>query len=62
MFYGDSVDDRFDCFCVGLFFPDNYDIFVVIELQLIYFYDHINLRRKGRMTDEQKIWRAKSVY
>ncbi len=54
----DLAADGFESFCVSQFFPNNIHILVGAESQFVYATDHVTLRRKGRMTLEQKERRA----
>lgn len=48
------VADGFESFCVSQFFPNNINILVGSRSQFVYEVDHVTLRRKGAMTEEQK--------
>jgi transposase-like protein len=50
----DLVADGFESFAVSQYFPNNINILVGKESQLVYFADYSYLRRKGRMTEYQK--------
>lgn len=54
----DLAADGFESFCVSQYFPNNIAILVGSESQFVYAADYVTLRRKGRMTDEQKAKRA----
>jgi transposase-like protein len=53
----DLVADGFESFCVSQYFPNNLNILVGKESQLVYFFNYTLLRRKGRMTAAQKVKR-----
>jgi hypothetical protein len=48
------VADGFESFNGSQYFPDNYNILVGKRSQFLYFINYSHLRRKGRMTDDQK--------
>ena len=50
----DLVADGFENFTVSQFFPCSVNILVGKRSQLVYWFDHVNLRRKGRMSEVQK--------
>jgi transposase-like protein len=50
--------DGFESFCVSQYFPNNITLLVGSESQHVYAADHATLRRKGRMTEAQKLRRA----
>ena len=50
----DLAADGFESFCVSQYFPNNITILVGSSSQFVYAADHTTLRRKGRMTNEQK--------
>ena len=50
--------DGFESFTVSQFFPCHINLLAGDESQLLYWFDYVTLRRKGRMTDEQKQRRA----
>ena len=50
----DPAADGFESFAVSQYFPNNINILVGKESQLLYFADYSYLRRKGRMTEYQK--------
>jgi hypothetical protein len=50
----DGVFDGFESFIVSQFFPTNYHILVGADSQAIYGLNALVMRRKGRMTQEQK--------
>ena len=50
----DMVIDGLENFCISQFFPDNLTITVGKDSQFVYECDYATLRRKGRMTPEQK--------
>lgn len=54
----DLTADGFESFTVSQFFPCHFNILAGKNSQLLYWYDYVTLRRKGRMTDEQKEVRA----
>jgi hypothetical protein len=51
------VADGFESFCVSQYFPNNITILVGKGSGFIYALDHATLRRKGRMTETQKVTR-----
>lgn len=51
--------DGFESFDVSQYHPNNINILVGTETQFLYGFTHATLRRKGRMTDAQKVKRAK---
>ena len=55
----DVVADGFESFCRSQYFPNNITLLVGSSSQYVYAADHVTLRRKGRMTDQQKKKRAK---
>ena len=54
----DLAADGFESFCGSQYFPNNLTILVGSESQFVYAVDHATLRRKGRMTETQKLRRA----
>jgi len=50
----DLAADGFESFCVSQYFPNNIHLLVGSESQFVYEADHVTLRRKGRMTTEQR--------
>jgi hypothetical protein len=54
----DLAADGFESFCVSQYFPNNITLLVGSESQFVYAADHATLRRKGRMTEEQKLRRS----
>jgi transposase-like protein len=57
---GESVAaDGFESFTVSQFFPCHINLLAGSQTQLVYWFDYVTLRRKGRMTDEQKEERKK---
>ena len=48
------VADGFESFSVSQYFPNNITILAGKKSQFIYHFNHITIRRKGRMTDKQK--------
>lgn len=48
------VADGFESFCGSQYFPNNITLLAGKESQYLYFANYCTLRRKGRMTDEQK--------
>jgi len=54
----DLVADGFESFCGSQYFPNNITILVGSVSQFVYTADHVTLRRKGRMTEGQRIRRA----
>lgn len=50
--------DGFESFDVSEFHPNNIDILVGTQSQFLYAFTHYTLRRKGRMTEEQRAMRA----
>ena len=53
----DLAADGFESFCRSQYFPNNITILVGSSSQFVYAADHATLRRKGRMTDAQKVRR-----
>lgn len=49
------VADGFESFAVSQYFPNNINLLAGKDSQFIYAFDYSHLRRKGRMTDRQKI-------
>lgn len=54
----DLASDGFESFCVSQFFPNNITLLVGSRSQFVYEADYACLRRKGRMTEAQKLRRA----
>jgi len=54
----DLVADGFEGFDVSQYFPSHVSLVVGKDTQQIYAYDHCSTRRKGRMTERQKLMRA----
>ena len=48
------VADGFESFCVSQYFPNNFNLLAGKDSQYLYWFDYVTLRRKGRMTDEQR--------
>ena len=48
------VADGFESFSVSQYFPNNITLLAGKRSQFIYHFNHITIRRKGRMTDKQK--------
>jgi len=46
--------DGFESFVKSQYFPNNIHILVGTESQFLYFFNHVALKRKGRMTEGQK--------
>jgi transposase-like protein len=46
--------DGFESFAKSQYFPNNIHVLVGSESQFLYFFNHVVLKRKGRMTDTQK--------
>jgi transposase-like protein len=55
----DLAADGFESFVGSQYEPDNTHILVGSRSQFIYTFDYAHLKRKGRMTDEQKIERER---
>ena len=55
----DLVADGFESFCHSQYFPNNITLLVGSSSQYVYAADHVTLRRKGRMTEQQRKQRAK---
>jgi transposase-like protein len=53
----DLVADGFENFTVSQFFPCSINFLVGKRSQLVYWFDHVTLRRKGRMSEVQKAQR-----
>ena len=51
----DLAADGFESFAVSQYFPNNIHVLAGKESQYIYGFDYAHLRRKGRMSDKQKI-------
>ena len=51
--------DGFESFDRSQYHPNNINILVGTDTQFLYGFTHVTLRRKGRMTDAQKVKRAK---
>ena len=54
----DLVTDGFESFVTSQYFPNNIHLLAGAKSQFLYALDYAHLRRKGRMTDEQKARRA----
>lgn len=50
----DVVADGFESFCHSQYFPNNITLLVGSSSHYVYAADHVTLRRKGRMTAQQK--------
>jgi transposase-like protein len=50
----DLVADGFENFTVSQFFPCSINFLVGKQSQYVYWFDHVTIRRKGRMTEIQK--------
>jgi hypothetical protein len=50
----DLVADGFESFTGSKYFPNNIHLLVGSRSRMLYFFNLVNLRRKGRMTDEQR--------
>ncbi len=50
----DLAADGFESFCRSQYFPNNITLLVGSTSQYVYAADHVTLRRKGRMTAQQK--------
>jgi len=53
----DLAADGFESFCVSQFFPNTIQLAVGASSQFVYAADHATIRRKGRMTEGQKLRR-----
>ena len=53
----DIVADGFESFTVSQYFPNNIHIAVGKDSQYLYGADYAHIRRKGRMTEKQKLYR-----
>ena len=53
----DLVADGFESFTVSQFFPCHFNLLAGKESQFVYWYEYVTVRRKGRMTNKQKIQR-----
>jgi len=51
--------DGFESFTVSQFFPCHFNLLAGSDSQLVYWFDYVTLRRKGRMTKEQRKMREK---
>jgi transposase-like protein len=49
------VADGFESFVVSQYFPNNFNFLMGKESQYIYFFNYVQLHRKGKMTARQKI-------
>ena len=49
--------DGFESYCTSQFFPNNINLLVGEKSQFVYFFNYVLLRRKGRMTEKQKVKR-----
>ncbi len=50
----DLAADGFESFCVSQYFPNHITLLIGSDSQFVYAADHAALRRKGRMTEEQR--------
>jgi transposase-like protein len=50
--------DGFESFCCSQYFPNNIHLLAGRDSQFVFCYDHVTMRRKGRMTETQKQKRA----
>jgi len=50
----DLTADGFESYTVSQFFPCHINVLIGKQSQVVYWYDYVTLRRKGRMTVEQK--------
>jgi len=48
------VADGFESFCVSQYFPNNINLLLLKDSQYLYYTNYVTIRRKGRMTPEQK--------
>lgn len=48
------VADGFESFVVSQYFPNNFNFLVGKDSQYIYYFNYVQLHRKGRMTEKQK--------
>ena len=55
----DLVADGFESYTDSKYFPNNIHLLVGKESRFLYFFNHVNLRRKGRMSEKQKEIRTK---
>ena len=53
----DMAADGFESFTVSQYFPCHINVLAGKRSQLVYWVDYVTLRRKGRMTDEQRVRR-----
>jgi transposase-like protein len=53
------VADGFESFDVSQFFPNNIHLLVGKKSQFVYFFNHLSIRRKGKMTSKQKAYGEK---
>lgn len=51
----DLVADEFETFSVSQYFPEFYHLLVGKDSQFLYFFTHMKFKRKGRMTEVQKL-------
>ena len=54
----DLVVDGLESFVVSQYFPTNINMVVGKRSQMVYGFNHVVMRRKGRMTERQKVRRA----
>jgi len=54
----DMVADGFESFCTSQYFPNNINLLVGKDSQFVFCFNYVLLRRKGRMTEEQKARRT----
>ena len=50
----DLVADGFESFAVSQYFPNNFNILVGKDSQFVYYFNYVQLHRKGRMTQFQQ--------
>jgi hypothetical protein len=50
----DMVADGFETFTVSQYFPAVINLLVGKKSQMVYWFDYVTIKRKGRMTEEQK--------
>jgi hypothetical protein len=55
----DLVADGFESFTVSQYFPENIHLLVGQQSQFLYHFNHVTIRRKGRMTEKQQKRREK---
>jgi hypothetical protein len=49
------VADGFESFVLSQYFPNNFNFLVGKDSQYVYYFNYVQLHRKGRMTEKQKL-------